>query len=110
MSDELRECMKGKTPGPFKPLPHYNRVGDQIEWYWKDAECYAEWVQVDGVNVGAVMRSMATGEVVGVKVFGAKDMLGSPDTVAMLRHARDTGAMFGLDASLAVDPDDYPLF
>jgi hypothetical protein len=56
-------------PGAFKPLPYWNKRGDQIEWYWSDVPAYAESVHHEGVWIGSLMRSMATKEIVGVKLF-----------------------------------------
>lgn len=79
--EELPEYLaKTGPPGPFKPIPFFNREGQQIEWYWSDERAVCEWIHVDGVAVGAVLRSIATGQVVGVKIFGVTDQAGLEGT------------------------------
>lgn len=89
----LANYLKGRTPGLFVPRPHYFRDGNFIEWYWKDEDCYCEpvHVEVDGerVWVGSVMKSMATDEVVGVKIMGEQVGL-DRETAEMLNVYRES--------------------
>lgn len=68
-SETLTEYLRKRKPGPFKPLPLKNEEGNQIEWYWKNEDCYAEPIHVDGIWVGTLLKSFKTHEVVGVKIF-----------------------------------------
>jgi hypothetical protein len=65
----LEEWTKSHPPQGFKPKPVLNRRGNMIVWYFSDEEGYAEPIFVDGVDVGHLIRSFKTKEIVGVKVF-----------------------------------------
>ncbi len=67
--NELAQWMRDHPHKGFKPMPILNKLGNCIEWYWKDEQAYAESVHVDGVWIGSLLRSMETKEVVGVKIF-----------------------------------------
>jgi hypothetical protein len=55
----------------FTPGPRYFPAGDFLAVYWSDERCVAETV-APGVHVE---RSLATGEIVGVKVYGVSRVI-----------------------------------
>ncbi len=65
----LLEYLKSHPCQGFKPLPWFNADFRCWEWYWKDERAYEEPVHHAGRWVGCVMRSMASSEAVGVKIF-----------------------------------------
>jgi hypothetical protein len=66
----LKEYLKGRKCQGFQPVPCFFPEMNMFWWYWKDEPCYSEPVHVEGVCVGSLHRSLATGEVVGVTVHG----------------------------------------
>ena len=66
---DLKEYIRTHPPNGFKPVPYHNAIGNLVEWYWAKDRAYEDPVRVDGVHVGSLMRSMATHEPVGVKIF-----------------------------------------
>lgn len=64
----LDEYLREHPQQGFKPLPFINKHGNLLEWYFTNAEGYAEPVHVDGMLVGMLIRSFKTKEVVGVKI------------------------------------------
>lgn len=67
----VAEYMAGKPCKGFKPTPIYSEPGDMIECFFTPDLCYADSL-VPGVDV---FRSQATGEIVGVKIFGVKRLV-----------------------------------
>lgn len=70
--NDLKEYIANAgPPGEFKPHAWYNRDGDLFEIIWKDDPAHAE-------TCGdlTLLRSMETGEVVGVEFFGPKRLMG----------------------------------
>lgn len=61
MQDELIKNL-------FKPVPRFNEVGNFIEWYLRDELGFSEQIMVDGKNIGSVIRSCETKEIIGVKI------------------------------------------
>jgi hypothetical protein len=67
----VAEYMAGKRCKGFKPTPFYSVDGDMIEVYFKDDLAYAQPL-ADGV---VALRSQATGEIVGMKIHGVKQLI-----------------------------------
>ena len=67
----MKEHYCQKTGDKFKPFVHYNFMGDFFELYWSDDDCYAEPVE----NL-TLMKSFATGKVVGVQFYQPKQLMG----------------------------------
>ena len=83
LSSEVREYVLAHPyRRSFKSCPHYLPEGDQVNWYFKEDQCYEENIQVDGVNVGAVMKSMETHEIVGVKIYSIKYLMKLKEAVS----------------------------
>jgi hypothetical protein len=74
----LEEYLKGRKCQGFKPVPCFFPEENMLWWYWKDEPCCSEPVQVGGVWVGSLHRSLATGEVVGVTIHGLDSKGDSP--------------------------------
>lgn len=60
----------------FKPSAHYNSDGDMIECWIADDQCYGKQI-TPGITV---MRSFATGAVVGVQIHGVWRMVVEMET------------------------------
>lgn len=71
MKMNLHEYLRTYRPGPFKPIPYYSVIGNFVECYVADVDCYAEQVN----EQLTVMRSFADNSVVGVKIYGARELI-----------------------------------
>jgi len=65
---DLREYIRNNPCKGFKPIPHHNKDGNQIEWFWKNDSCYAESIMHDEKWIGSIYRSQETKEIVGVEI------------------------------------------
>jgi hypothetical protein len=76
MGDELRDYLRSRAPGPFKPAAHYSHNGDMLEVYFEDVPAYSENLTPDIV----LIRADDDRRVVGVKVFGVANLVWGEDT------------------------------
>ena len=77
-SDELWEYIKshsyrGPRGADWNPMPYYSQIGDQIEYYWEDVDCYADGPLFGGV---VAMRAMDDSRIVGFKIRNVSELVG----------------------------------
>lgn len=67
----LKEYISEHPCQGFKAVPHYNKIGNFIELYWEDVDCYSETLN------GQVTLIKATNDsrVVGVKIYKAESFI-----------------------------------
>ena len=67
----LIEHLRSHPCQGFTAKPRYNRLGNFVELYWEDADCFAD-PQEHGFHL---MRAMDDRRVVGVKIHGVSTMV-----------------------------------
>lgn len=70
-SNTLSQYIRTHSCKGFKPVPHYNSIGNFIEAYWEDDRCYDSVIN----EQLTLCRSIITGRVVGVKIYGIKQLI-----------------------------------
>jgi hypothetical protein len=69
----LEEKLKEMKQEPFQPNAWFNEDGDLLEAYWDESRAYG--VQTKNGRM-TIMRSVETEEIVGVKVYGIRKLMG----------------------------------
>lgn len=98
--DALAEYIRAHPCKGFRPKLIYHELGDFLEYYWENADCYAEGTPFVGL---VTMRAMNDQRVVGFKVFGAKELghMGSHHMTIAQNFKRDAKIfLLGLNAGL----------
>lgn len=68
---DIAEYIRTHKYKGFKPVPHYNRDGKNIELYWEDKDCYADPLN----SQVTLMKAMDDHRVVGVKIYSIPSLV-----------------------------------